>query len=95
MPERKTSRGAVRPPFIEAIASSRHTGGDRLSRGAVRPPFIEADAAMRHRALAGWSRGAVRPPFIEAGEVGSKLSPASSRLGGQSAPPSLKPLQQA
>ena len=38
------SRGAVRPPFIEAHCDPTASHYLKLSRGAVRPPFIEAKA---------------------------------------------------
>ena len=36
------SRGAVRPPFIEAYSWRLASVSAAWSRGAVRPPFIEA-----------------------------------------------------
>ena len=36
------SRGAVRPPFIEAAVKGSPVASGQKSRGAVRPPFIEA-----------------------------------------------------
>ena len=41
--ERGVSRGAVRPPFIEARLLLRLLRCRYMSRGAVRPPFIEAE----------------------------------------------------
>ena len=83
------SRGAVRPPFIEAVPSDATLGSEAQSRGAVRPPFIEARLCQRIRLPRHASRGAVRPPFIEAGMCRYSAS-ACLCLGGQSAPPSLK-----
>ena len=60
------SRGAVRPPFIEA-RSGRLRAVRRYSLGGQSaPPSLKQFAAVVATISACLSRGAVRPPFIEA-----------------------------
>ena len=58
-------RGAVRPPFIEALQHSSSSTPAAPYRGAVRPPFIEAVGKVKQRSVNLPIGGQSAPPSLK------------------------------